>query len=90
VERLHVVIEGDVQGVGFRYYVVDVARSLGVRGWVRNRADGSVELTAEGDRGPLDGLLDAARRGPGGARVHRVQVEWEKARGDLGPFQLIY
>ena len=90
MQRLHVVIAGEVQGVGFRYFIVDAARRLGVTGWVRNRADGSVELTAEGDRPQLDRLVEAARRGPRGAHVDRIDIEWGEARQDLGPFELIY
>src|SRR2546425_1154914 len=50
VERLHGVIRGDVQGVGFRYFLVREAHGLGLRGWVRNRDDGTVEFVAEGAR----------------------------------------
>ncbi len=88
VVRLHAVIRGDVQGVGFRYFVLEAARPLGVQGWVRNRSDGSVELTAEGDRAQLDSLLSAARRGPRHAKVTGVDVEWGEATGELGVFHL--
>ncbi|TMG57453.1 MAG: acylphosphatase, partial [Chloroflexi bacterium] len=56
VERLHAVVRGDVQGVGFRYYVQRKARQLGLPGWVRNNDDGSVELVAEGERDALEQL----------------------------------
>ena len=88
MQRLHAVIHGDVQGVGFRYFVIDRARSLGVRGWVRNRQDGTVELTAEGERGKLEELLDVARRGPRGATVTDVDASWDAASGTLGPFEI--
>jgi acylphosphatase len=88
VQRLHAVIHGDVQGVGFRYFVIDHARPLGVRGWVRNRADGTVEITAEGERRGLEELLDVLRRGPRGATVTDVDVEWAAASGTLGPFEI--
>ena len=88
MKRLHAVIHGDVQGVGFRWFVVDEARPLGLRGWVRNRPDGSVELTAEGERSKLEALLSAARRGPRSAHVTDVDVQWEEARGDLRAFDL--
>ena len=90
MERLHAVIHGDVQGVGFRWFVVDEARPLGLRGWVRNRPDGSVELTAEGERAKLEQLLSAARRGPRSAEVTDVDVQWQEARGDLRPFELTH
>jgi acylphosphatase len=90
VQRIHAFVHGDVQGVGFRYFVIDVARPLGVSGWVRNRSDGSVEITAEGERHHLEALVEAARRGPRGAQVERVEAKWEKAAGNLGPFRLVY
>ena len=89
-ERLHAVIHGDVQGVGFRYFVMRQARTLGLRGWVRNRDDGSVELVAEGERADLERLLDDVRRGPSQARVGAVRVDWSTAAGDLKPFDLTF
>ncbi|HET7466956.1 MAG TPA: acylphosphatase [Candidatus Dormibacteraeota bacterium] len=90
MERLHAVVHGDVQGVGFRYFVMRSARPLGVRGWVRNRDDGSVELTAEGDRAALEQLLRAVHQGPRSAHVTRVDADWAAATGGLGPFDLTY
>ncbi|HET9410396.1 MAG TPA: acylphosphatase [Candidatus Dormibacteraeota bacterium] len=90
MERLRAVVRGDVQGVGFRYFLVDGARALRLHGWVRNRSDGAVELVAEGERQHLEQLLQAARHGPRHARVAEVEVEWAPATGGLEPFDLIY
>jgi acylphosphatase len=90
VERLHAVIHGDVQGVGFRYFVTRRARHLGIRGWVRNRQDGAVELEAEGERPALEQLLQAVREGPRAAHVTRVEASWMAATGGLEPFDLTY
>ena len=84
--RLHVNLKGRVQGVGFRYYVQRTASALRITGWVRNRWDGSVEMVAEGPRPLLDQLLAAVRRGPTGAYVSDVQVNWEPARGEFEHF----
>ena len=62
--RLHVIVRGRVQGVGFRAFVVDSGLALGVTGWARNRWDGSVEVVAEGTRDALNTLLADLRRGP--------------------------
>ena len=90
MDRLHAVVHGDVQGVGFRYFLVNRARPLALKGWVRNRPDGAVELVAEGERPKLERLLEAAREGPRHASVGEVDVEWEQAIGGLTAFDLIY
>ena len=86
--RLHSVVEGYVQGVGFRYFVLDIANSLGITGWVRNRADGNVEVLAEGERPLLDKLLQALYRGPRSARVFNVTEEWHTASGEFSSFSI--
>ena len=69
---LHALVRGRVQGVGFRWFVRERARELGVRGWVRNRGDGSVEVEAEGDLASLEELRRSLASGPTGARVSGV------------------
>jgi acylphosphatase len=88
VERLHAVIHGDVQGVGFRYFLLRKGQELGLRGWVRNNDDGTVELVAEGSRRDLDQLKRAAEEGPRFAHVERVEAQWSVAVGGLGSFEL--
>jgi len=88
VKRLHVVIHGRVQGVGFRYFLLRRATALGLRGWVRNNDDGTVELVAEGPRPGLEELKRAAERGPRLARVAQVDVEWRASTGGLEEFGL--
>ena len=86
--RLHAQIEGRVQGVGFRYFVEENAFALDLKGWVRNRWDGSVEVVAEGDRQSLEKLLNALRRGPRAASVREVHSEWSQATGEFGNFHV--
>jgi acylphosphatase len=88
VERLHGLIHGDVHGVGFRYFLMREAQRLGLRGWVRNRDDGTVEFIAEGRRSDLDRLKQAAERGPQLAQVEKVDAEWSSATGGLDSFDL--
>lgn len=71
---LHLTIRGRVQGVGYRWNLVQAARRLGVTGWVRNRDDGSVEAMASGPQAALDDIVAWAHRGPAGARVDAVDV----------------
>lgn len=65
---------GRVQGVGFRYFVWREAGALGVHGWVRNRADGTVEALAQGTNEELDRFLDRLQEGPRWSRVMSVTV----------------
>ena len=65
---VHVEIRGRVQGVGYRWFVHARATELGLRGWVRNREDGAVELAAAGPAASIERLLEAVRRAPTGAR----------------------
>ena len=81
-------VTGRVQGVGFRWSAVREARRLGLRGWVRNGDDGSVEVEAEGDPPALADFLEWLRRGPAGAFVSDVEVHPAPADGTRGDFDL--
>jgi acylphosphatase len=87
-ERLRAIVRGRVQAVGFRAYVYERARFRSLRGWVRNRPDGTVECVAEGPRAALDALLEELRNGPPSARIKQVDAEFEPARGDLDTFDV--
>jgi acylphosphatase len=84
--RLHAVLNGRVQGVGFRYFVRQQAEDLGLPGWVRNLRTGGVELVAEGERVVLEELVAALRHGPPGARVDDVNLDWTAATGEFHGF----
>lgn len=68
-------IHGRVQGVFFRGWAVDAARALGLRGWVRNRRDGTVEMIVAGEEEPVRLMIERCRQGPSAARVDRVEIE---------------
>ena len=88
-KRLHAHVEGQVQGVGFRYYVLEHAQSLQITGWVRNTYRGEVELVAEGSQEQLERLLRQVQRGPSMSYVSNVHVSWEEPTGDYDRFQVI-
>jgi len=81
----HLIIHGRVQGVGYRAYMRMEANRLGVTGWVRNRAEGTVEATIHGSPEDVSKLLDWIRRGPPAARVTSVQVS--EASGEYERFE---
>ncbi len=87
-ERLSARITGRVQGVGFRNFTQMRARQLGVTGWVRNEADGSVRLEAEGPRGALEDLYEAVQEGPRMALVEDMEVSWEEATEEFDVFRV--
>jgi len=87
-QRLHVLVEGHVQGVGFRYFAMDQARRLGLNGWVRNLPNGCVEAEAEGPREDLLVFLEALAEGPAGSVVRKVRPEWLPASGEEFGFRV--
>ncbi len=86
--RLLLVIRGQVQGVGFRYFMRRQARALGINGQVRNLADGAVKVTAEGSVAELKQLKALAAAGPGTARVAGVEEEWSEGPPQFVTFEI--
>jgi acylphosphatase len=88
MERVHVVIKGTVQGVGFRYSTQVEASQLDLTGYVRNLPDGTVEIIAEGPSQALNRLIDWTKQGPPSADVKRVEVSHLTASGEFSSFQV--
>ena len=86
--RLHAFIDGSVQGVGFRMYVLQHAQAIGLVGWVRNTYDGKVEVLAEGTYAQLERLVDRLRLGPRSAFVTEVKKEWLPPTGEFLDFSV--
>ena len=86
--RLHAIIDGRVQGVGFRYFVQKEAETAGVHGWVRNRFDEQVEVVVEGTHQVLEDLVERFRGGPRGAYVTQIDITWEPASGEFQGFEI--
>ncbi len=84
--RLEAIVEGNVQGVGFRYFVLETAQALGLTGWVRNRWDETVEVVAEGPQQAIDNLSTALHRGPRVALVSTVREDRSPAQGEFSGF----
>ncbi|MGQ9787889.1 MAG: acylphosphatase [Candidatus Hadarchaeaceae archaeon] len=86
--RAHVYVSGLVQGVFFRAHTQDLARKLGVTGWVRNLYDGRVEAVFEGDREKVEEMINFCRRGPPGAEVGGVEVKLERFKNEFSDFSI--
>lgn len=88
--RAHLFISGRVQGVFYRAFTEEAARSNGLTGWTRNLPDGRVEAVFEGERDSIDQAVSACREGPPAARVDDIEVRWEDVRGEFGSFSVRY
>ena len=86
---VHLLVSGRVQGVGFRYFVLQAARRHGVNGWVRNRLEGDVEIRAEGRRAAVDDLIEEIRRGPRYGRVDHVEQAEIEATDEFRGFDVV-
>ena len=89
LKQVHLFVRGRVQGVFFRASTQREAKRLGLTGWVKNRADGGVEILAEGEEENLKDLLAWANRGPSAARVERVDTRWRGFGGDYCDFRIV-
>src|SRR5688572_33496531 len=89
LKQLQLMVRGRVQGVYFRASTQREARRLGLTGWVKNRADGSVEILAEGEEVSIRELYGWAQKGPGAARVDRVETRWRSFTGEYGDFRIV-
>jgi acylphosphatase len=87
-ESRRFVVRGRVQGVGFRWFVEREAHILGIAGWVRNNADGSVEVLAQGTRDQLSGLRSRLREGPRAARVDAVEESEARSSPNVSSFRI--
>ncbi len=88
--RLYAVFAGTVQGVGFRYFVRDKAQKLGVKGYVRNLSDGTVEIVAEADEETLKKFFSEIEKGPPLAKVTDVTYHFKDKDGGFTDFEILY
>ncbi len=86
--RAHLFVSGRVQGVSYRWFVFDVARTLNLAGWVRNLHDSRVEAVFEGDREAIEKAILQCRQGPPASRVADIDVAWEDGMDGLVDFEI--
>ena len=89
LKQVQLIVRGRVQGVFFRASTQREARRLGLTGWVKNRADSTVEILAEGEEDGLKDLIAWANRGPSASRVERVDVRWRSFSGEFPDFRIV-
>ena len=87
---LKAIVKGRVQGVGFRYFVYDLARQYGLKGTVRNLYSGAVEVQADGNDEVLSTFLDALRAGPRMSQIDDVDTEWSKEEKGFRDFRITF
>ena len=88
--RVNIFVSGLVQGVFFRSETKAKAKELGLFGWVRNLADGRVEILAEGEKEKLEKLIEWAKRGPELAKVDDLEINWQEYQGEFKDFEIRY
>lgn len=88
MKRLHCIISGIVQGVGFRFFVFRTASELELNGWVKNLFDERVELIVEGEEKKLKQFLEKIKKGPLFGRVESVEEKWQKATQEFNSFEI--
>ena len=88
--RAHIFVSGRVQGVFYRDHTRRWASSSGLSGWVRNLADGRVEVLVEGEKKNIESLIDRLREGPPMSWVEKVATEWEEYTGEFSDFRITW
>jgi acylphosphatase len=90
IRKARITVKGVVQGVYFRYTTRRKADEFGLKGWVRNLPDGRVQIVCEGDEEDIGKLIEWSGRGPEGARVEKVDVDWGEGTGEFHDFRILY
>ena len=85
-EQRHIRIQGKVQGVGYRAFATRVARRMGLKGWIQNNRDSSVEALVEGEKQAIDEWIEELKEGPRHAEVTKIDQESKEFTGRLGDF----
>ncbi len=90
LKHAHILVQGQVQGVGYRYFASKTARILSIAGWVKNLPTGEVELEAEGDDAAIKAYLQALRTKHPWAQIDNIDINWLPYEGKFQNFQIVY
>lgn len=88
MDRVHLIVHGQVQGVGFRWSTREQATQLGLTGYVKNLPDGTVAIVAEGETPSVNQFLDWAKQGPPAAQVKQVDIDYGEVNGEFSQFSI--
>jgi len=88
--KAEITVQGVVQGVGYRFFVLNQARLYDVKGYVRNMSDGTVQVVAEGEKGIVKDFIERLRIGPLSAHVTGIDVKWDEKNSGFTEFRLQY
>lgn len=89
MKEAHITVRGLVQGVGYRFFAVEIAKRFNIKGWVRNKADGTVEVTAQGQSSQLEQFIKELKQGPPSALVEEVKVNYKSAATVYSNFKVL-
>lgn len=89
MKRVHIFVKGIVQGVFFRHFTQQQARQLDIKGWVRNLPDGRVEIVCEGSTDSIEKMIAWCKKGPQGAYVEGIDVQYEEYKNEFTDFKII-
>lgn len=89
-KKARVIVRGQVQGVGYRYFALKTAQKTGISGCVKNMQDGSVELMAEGENGKIEEFIQTLRHKHPWAKIEALEVEWQAYDGEFERFEITY
>lgn len=88
MKQCHVFISGTVQGVSYRYFVLQNAKELGLKGWVRNLDDGRVEALFQGNKELIEHMIELCRKGPELAKVLQLECQWEETSAEYTNYSI--
>ena len=86
--QVHLMVSGKVQGVYYRASCLEMAQELGLTGWVKNLSNGNVEILAQGEKEKLEKLIEWCKKGPSGAMVSNINVQWDSIQKKFNDFHI--
>jgi len=90
LQQIHAIVDGRVQGVSYRYFTQQAAYQIGIKGWVRNLHNGTVEVLAQGTEGQLSKFIEFLRKGSPAAAVKEIEVTWQPCNNHCDIFRIRY